>query len=92
MLDGVFSFVYDTENITRFIRMKLSHVYFVVYLWVYLLMFIQKLITSITHSAVQNSGHNYARSSFLVWLYHFDSLSDLLRLKLKFSEKCLGRL
>jgi hypothetical protein len=31
----------------------------------------------------------------VVWsngLYRFDSLSDLLRLKLKFSEKCLGRL
>jgi len=25
-------------------------------------------------------------------LYRFDSLSDLLRLKLKFSEKCLRRL
>jgi len=25
-------------------------------------------------------------------LYRFDSLSDFLRLKLKFSEKCVGRL
>jgi len=31
----------------------------------------------------------------IVWsggLYRFDSLSDLQRLKLKFSKKCLGRL
>ena len=57
-------------------------------------MFIHKLKNSVIQSAFQNAGHNYARSNFFLsnGLYLFDSLSDWLWLKLKFSEKCLERL
>jgi len=71
--------------------MKLSHVYFVVYLSVYLLMFIQKLKTSVIHSAVQNSGHNYARSICLIWWFvSFWLVIGLTSIKIKILRKMLG--
>jgi hypothetical protein len=90
VLDGVFPFMIR-KTLTGFIRMKLSHVYFVVYLWVYWLTFIQKLKTSVILSAVQNAGHNYARSNSLVWwLISAWLVIWLTSIKIKILRKILG--